>query len=186
VGDGGEAAAALASAHDRRKHAGGCQSDRLPKNPRRQGRDRHQPTHSTVDWVDPPESASLPLSWAYRTLVPKVDSDGNETSGIRLPPIGAPIGSYTGWNLYKSPFTEGALCDRDGSFFAFARTKAERERAGDGRPSLEERYGNRAGYVAQVKAVAEKLVTQRLLLSEDVQRYVEWAEKNSPFPGPAE
>jgi alpha/beta hydrolase family protein len=117
------------------------------------------------------------------TLVPKVDSDGNETSGIRLPPIGAPIGSYTGWNLYKSPFTEGALCDRDGSFFAFARTKAEREQAGDGRPSLEERYGNRAGCVAQVKALAEKLVTQRLLLSEDVQRYVEWAEKNSPFPG---
>jgi hypothetical protein len=34
-----------------------------------------------------------------------------------------------------------------------------------------------------VKALAEKLVTQRLLLSEDVQRYVEWAEKNSPFPG---
>jgi hypothetical protein len=25
-----------------------------------------------------------------------------------------------------------------------------------------------------VKALAEKLVTQRLLLSEDVQRYVEW------------
>ena len=49
---------------------------------------------------------------------------------------------------------------------------------------LEERYGNRAGYVSPVKAAAERLVAQRLLLSGDVQRYVEWAEKNSAFPGP--
>jgi len=137
-----------------------------------------------VDWVDPPVSGSLSPSWAYSTLVAKADSDGNETSGIRLPPIAVPIGAYTGWNLYKAPFAEGALCDRDGSFFAFARAKAERERAGDPRLSLEERYGNRASYVSQVKAAAERLVAQRLLLSEDVQRYVEWAEKNSAFPGP--
>lgn len=137
-----------------------------------------------TDWVDPPASASLTLSWAYGTLVPKVNSDGNETSGVRLPPIAVPIGSYTGWNLYRPPFAEGALCDRDGTFVPFARTKAEREQAGDARPSLEERYGSRASYVAQVKAAAEQLVAQRLLLSEDVQRYVEWAEKNSPLPGP--
>lgn len=137
-----------------------------------------------VDWADPPASASLSPSWAYGTLVPKVDSDGNETSGIRLPPIAVPIASYTGWNLYKRPFAEGALCDRFGSFLAFARAKAERERAGDPRSSLEERYGNRAGYVARVKAAAERLVAERLLFSEDVRPFVEWAEKNSPLGGP--
>jgi len=99
--------------------------------------------------------------------------------------VGHDLGTtYTGWNVYKSPFAEGALCDRDGSFVAFARTKVDRERAGDPRPSLEERYGNRAGYVAQVRAAAERLVAQRLLLREDVQQYVEWAEKNSPLTGP--
>ena len=38
-----------------------------------------------------------------------------------------PVATYTGWNLYKTPFPEGELCDRDGSYFAFAKTRAELE-----------------------------------------------------------
>ena len=75
------------------------------------------------------------------------DGDGNETSGIRLPPIAVPLATYTGWNLYARVPSE--LCDRDGSYIPFAKTKAERDATDDPRPSIEERYGSRADYVAR-------------------------------------
>ena len=36
---------------------------------------------------------------AFRPLVLQVDRDGNELAGIRLPVIGVPLATYTGWNL---------------------------------------------------------------------------------------
>jgi hypothetical protein len=68
------------------------------------------------------------------------------------------------------------LCDRDGSYIPFAKTKAEREVAGDPRSSIEERYGSRADYVAKVKAAADARVAQRLLLPMDAAAYVKAAE----------
>jgi hypothetical protein len=41
-------------------------------------------------------------------------------------------------------------------YIPFAKAKTERLAAGDPRPSLEERYGNQAGYVAAVRAAAER------------------------------
>jgi Alpha/beta hydrolase domain len=35
-------------------------------------------------------------------LVPQVDRDGNELSGIRLPNVAVPLATYTGWN-FRSP-----------------------------------------------------------------------------------
>ena len=101
-----------------------------------------------VDWVDPP----VRIDNVYGALVCAVDADGNEIAGIRLPPIAVPLGTHTGWNVYRAQPDE--LADRDGSFIAFARTKTEREAAGDPRPSLEERYGSREAYVAEVRAAA--------------------------------
>ncbi|HEX2114123.1 MAG TPA: alpha/beta hydrolase domain-containing protein, partial [Alphaproteobacteria bacterium] len=129
------------------------------------------------DWVRPDAQAKSP----YRPLVAKVDAGGNEVAGIRLPDIAVPVGTYTGWNLYKAPFPEGELCDRDGSFVPFAKTKAERTAKGDPRPSLEELYGDHAGYVRRVEAVAATLVRQRLLLQEDADRYIERARRTNPF-----
>ena len=43
---------------------------------------------------------------------------------------------------------------------------------GDPRPSLVERYGTHAGYVAAVTAAAQALEAQRLLLPADVQTYI--------------
>jgi Alpha/beta hydrolase domain len=92
-----------------------------------------------VDWVDPP------------ARVCAVDADGNEIAGICLPPIAVPLGTYTGWNVYRAQPDE--LADRDGSFIAFARTKTERATTGDPRPSLEERYGSREAYVARLRSI---------------------------------
>ena len=55
----------------------------------------------------------------YRTLVSKVDADGNEVAGIRLPDIAVPLATYTGWNEYKPPYPRGEIADRDGSYLAF-------------------------------------------------------------------
>jgi hypothetical protein len=129
-----------------------------------------------VDWVDPPE-ISPPAP--YTTFVSAVDTDGNEIAGIRLPQVAVPLGTYTGWNVYKAQPDE--LADRDGSFIAFARTKAERETAGDPRPSLEERYSGRAGYVDRLHQAAAALVADRLLLQDDADRLVAAAEACDRF-----
>ena len=105
--------------------------------------------------------------------------DGNEVAGLRLPDLVAPLATHTGWNVYQAAPSE--LCDRDGSYVPFARTKAEREAAGDPRPSLEERYGSRAAYVAKIKAAADALVGERLLLPADAAAYVKAAEASDRF-----
>src|SRR5262249_35725407 len=102
-----------------------------------------------------------------------------EIAGIRLPPIVVPLGTYTGWNVYRAQPCE--LCDRDGSLIPFARTRRERETTGDPRPSLEERYGGRDAYVARVKAAAENLVGDRLLLASDAALYAQAAENCDRF-----
>ena len=115
------------------------------------------------DWIKP----EMDMTQSYRPLVPQVDADGNETSGILLPEVAVPLGTYTGWNLYRKPYPEGELCDRFGTFAPFAATRAERETSGDPRPSLEERYGDHAGYVRRFEQAVKKLVAERLLLAED-------------------
>lgn len=134
------------------------------------------PIGAPVDWVDP---VTTDVQSSYRALVSEVDADGNEVAGIRLPDIAVPLATYTGWNVYRAEPTE--LCDRDGSYIPFAKTKAEREAAGDPRPSLEERYGTRAAYVANVKAATELLVADRLLLPADANAFVAAAEKSDRF-----
>ena len=129
------------------------------------------------DWIDPRPDATR----AYRPLVSRVDGDGNEVAGIRLPAIAVPLGTHTGWNVYREPFPDGELCDRDGTFVAFARTRAERLAAGDPRPSLEERYGSHAAYVARVEAATVSLVGARLLLAEDADQIRAAARRANPI-----
>lgn len=124
------------------------------------------------DWVNPRRPDK-----AYRTLVCRVDADGNEAAGIRLPDIAVPLATYTGWNEYKPPYPRGEIADRDGSCLPFPVDKAARESSRDPRPSVAERYGNGAEYVAKVEAVVAALVKDRLLLAEDAERYIERARQ---------
>jgi hypothetical protein len=129
-----------------------------------------------VDWTAPPEGGP---SEFYETFVSATDEDGNEIAGIRLPSIAVPLGTYTGWNVYRAQ--PGELADRDGSFIAFARIRNEREAADDPRPSLQERYGSHAAYVEKVKAAAAALVAERLLLPIDAEKLVLSARAIDPF-----
>lgn len=116
------------------------------------------------------------LREAYTVLVPKVDADGNELAGIRVPDIAVPTGTATGWAVRTSEAgARGSLCGLDGFFLPFTRTKAEREAMGDPRQSLHERYPDKADYVAKVQAAATALERQGYLLGEDVQRINERA-----------
>jgi Alpha/beta hydrolase domain len=107
----------------------------------------------------------------YLILVPKINDDGNEIAGVRLPGIAVPRGTHTGWNLRRKGFAEGELLLL-GSYFPFASTKGERLASGDPRPSLEERYPTNEDYVNAIARAARALQELKLLLAEDVERIV--------------
>ncbi len=125
----------------------------------------------------PPEAGAS----AYTTYVPVTDTDGNELSGVRLPDVAVPLGTYLGWNVRAAGFAEDELCFLFGSFVPFARTEAERIASGDPRPSLETRYADKADYVAKVRAAAEDLAVRGLILPEDVNRYAAIAGNTTAF-----
>jgi hypothetical protein len=106
------------------------------------------------------------LGQPYTVLVPQVDAAGNDLGGVRLPEVVAPLGTFTGWNISVPQveslhYLDGLL----GSFEPLPKTRAERERTGDTRQSIEERYANREDYLNHVKRAAGDLVRQRLLLA---------------------
>ena len=88
-----------------------------------------------------------------------------------MPDIAVPTATAMGWSV-RSANAGGAgeLCYLDGSYLPFAKTKAEREATGDGRPSLEERYHDPADYAAKVHGAALALEKDGYLLPEDVER----------------
>lgn len=112
-------------------------------------------------------------------LVPEVNADGNETSGVPSPLLQAPLGTYLGWNVTRTGFFKGQVCGFAGGFIPFAKTKAERIASGDPRLSLEERYRDHAGYVAAVKKAVEDLLRQRFLLPEDADRLIRQADESN-------
>jgi hypothetical protein len=128
--------------------------------------------------VHPPEPIG---KGAYMVLVPKVDKDGNDIAGIRLPAVQIPIGTYTGWNLWPRGLAEHELAGLLGSFIPFAKTKSQRRREGDPRLSLQERHKDREDFVRQFSRAARILVEQRYLLSEDAERMITEAAKSKIF-----
>ena len=112
---------------------------------------------------------------AYDIFVSRVDEDGNEIAGIRLPPVETPIATTTGWALRRDGFGLGDGCEGSGQYIPFAVTEDERLSIGDPRLSLEERYGTHENYVQEVASVAEELMHQGFLLEADVQRYIDQA-----------
>lgn len=109
------------------------------------------------------------LGKPFPTLVPQVDRDGNETSGIRLPEIQVPLGTYTGWNLRDPAIgAPDQLYSMVGAFFPFPRTRKEREQSRDPRLSIEERYASKQEFLAKIRQAASALAQSRYILAEDV------------------
>ena len=64
------------------------------------------------DWgpqFDPNDASGIPtyappkIKQTLNMLVPKVNADGNEIGGIPVVLLEAPLGTYTGWNIYRAP-----------------------------------------------------------------------------------
>ena len=148
------------------------------------------PVHD-LDWgprfnaVDGSGIASLApprIKRVLAMLAPKVDADGNERGGVPVVLHDAPLGTYLGWNITAGgarPFHAGQICNYTGGMLPFARSKLEREAAGDPRPSLEERYGSHDGYVAAVQRAADTAQAAGFLLADDARALVRAAQASA-------
>jgi hypothetical protein len=108
------------------------------------------------------------LGQPFPVLVPQVDADGNERDGIRLPEFAAPLATYAPWNL-RDP-SIGAPDQRvafEASWIPFPKTAADRERTGDPRKSIEERYKSKEAYLHRYSDALDQLIKDRWILPED-------------------
>jgi hypothetical protein len=115
----------------------------------------------------------------FPVMVPQVNSDGIDLGGVRMPEVAVPLATFTGWNQ-RDP-RNGApnqLLDFTGSYLPFAKTKGERHRLNDPRPSIEERYTSREEYLGKITEAALKLVKGGYLLADDLPRIIERAEQH--------
>ena len=114
----------------------------------------------------------------FSVLVPQTDADGNDLGGVRLPELQAPLATYTGWNLRDPSIGAPDLrLSFLGSFLPFARSASEREKSGDPRPSVAERYLSREEYMGKFAEAAMKLIKERFLLREDLTAVLERGQR---------
>ena len=101
-------------------------------------------------------------------LVPRVDADGNDTAGIRVPDLAVPLATTTGWN-FRSPKVgnPGTIYALLGSYLPFAFTEAQRDARHDPRPSVQERYEGKDDYLQKIRQAADALIAGHYLLQED-------------------
>jgi hypothetical protein len=114
--------------------------------------------------IEPPR-----IGTAFPILVPQVDADGNGIAGVRMPELSVPLATYTGWNLFNDRSGPiDVLSSMQGSYIPLPRTNADRKRANDPRPSIDERYRDKDQYIGLVSKAALALIDQGFLLAEDL------------------
>jgi len=130
------------------------------------------PTHVPGGYRVDVETALSPLPF----LLSQLDEDGNELGGIRLPEQRVPLATMTGWQFRSERLgATHTLIINAGAYIPFPLTRAEREKAGDPRASIEERYAGRSDYLAKVEQVARRLALRRFVLERDVPSIIEAA-----------
>ena len=114
--------------------------------------------------IEPPR-----IGTAFPILVPQVDADGNGIAGVRMPELSVPLATYTGWNLFNDRSGPiDVLSSMQGSYLPLPRTNADRKRANDPRPAIDERYRDKDQYIGLVSKAALALIDQGFLLTEDL------------------
>ncbi|HET9408393.1 MAG TPA: alpha/beta hydrolase domain-containing protein [Candidatus Sulfotelmatobacter sp.] len=104
----------------------------------------------------------------FPVMVPQIDDDGNERDGVRLPEITVPLATYASWNL-RDP-SIGAPDQRvsfEASYLPVPKTPEDRQKSGDPRKSIVERYTGREDYLARYEKALDELVKQHWILPED-------------------
>lgn len=109
-------------------------------------------------------------------VVPRVDADGHDLGGIRMPEVAVPLGTALGW-VFRPQITGAPheLYLLRGAWIPFARLRDGRDLKVDSRASIEERYESRSIYLQRIESAARGLMERRLLLEEDVEAQVRLA-----------
>ncbi len=120
----------------------------------------------------------------YGVRVPALDADNNERGALQMPSVAVPLATFTGWNL-RNPASGApdALVRLTGGRIPFPRTAADRERNGDPRRAVTERYGSFEDYLEQYMAAAEKLVAAGYLVEEHMDELEAQARSARPLFG---
>jgi hypothetical protein len=113
-----------------------------------------------VDYTQEPPT----IGQQFPLLVPALGPDGNELGGIRMPEVAVPLARYRGWNFVADPAAPRSFTnDMTGSTLPFPAAQIQRL------------HGSKEAYLGKVKAAAEALVDQRLLLQTEVPAIVDRA-----------
>jgi len=119
------------------------------------------------------------LGPAFPMMACQVDEDGNEIAGLRMPEQIVPLATYTGWNLFnRQSGPEGVLSNMQGSYIPFSLSRDARQRSGDPRRSIEERYGSREQYLGLVAGATMELIEGGYLLRRDMAEIVKQAGRH--------
>jgi len=118
----------------------------------------------------------------YVCLVPQVDADGNEIAGVHLPEVALPLATFTGWTMRDPAFSK-TLGRNTGKIWQLPATAEDRERTGDPRKSLEERFASGEDYLEKARQCLSNLKRQRLLLDEDYEVLLDQAIKQTALIG---
>jgi hypothetical protein len=129
------------------------------------------------EWVHSVTSSLPPIVGVpYVTFVSAVDQDGNEVAGIRLPDLTVPLATYCGWNpRHPDQGAPEQTLRMLGSTLPFPSASGARQKSGDSRLSIAERYASKEAYLEQVKKAAEALIAERFLLPADLDAIVQRA-----------
>jgi hypothetical protein len=110
-------------------------------------------------------------------LVPKsADQLGNDAGTLLV--LDHALATFTGWNTRrKEAGAEGALASLTGSCLPLPRTKAERQKTGDPRLSIEEIHPSLDHYRDSYRVLLEKHQIRGTLLPEDIELLAKNLEK---------
>ncbi|MEP7322191.1 MAG: alpha/beta hydrolase domain-containing protein [Saprospiraceae bacterium] len=103
----------------------------------------------------------------FNPLVPRIDSFGNESSGIRNIELRVPLATYTPWSLRYGLASSGEMDDFRGLFIPLPKEKINRTTR-DMRPDFNTLYKDKEDYMHKVAIELSKLVDERFLLLEDI------------------
>lgn len=127
--------------------------------------------------IEPPVSRGQ-----YVVKIPKCGADNNELGTLLLPAVAVPVATYTSWNTRnRSVGAEGEMLGLQGGYIPFAKTKSEREKLGDSRPALLERYRDFDDFRRQYRAAVDRGIEQRTLLAEDAAELMKLADRWRPL-----
>ena len=112
-------------------------------------------------------------------LLPQVNQDGNETSGVLNPEIVVPLATYTGWNFYHPDKGDpDTVVTNQGSYIPFTVDQSSREAANDPRLSIEERYSNKQDFLDKISRATQESIDARYILAADKAEVIERASQH--------